>query len=179
MTRARDLSLLGNSTLLTTYGGNVGVGSTYPTLSLSIGGTISATDNRIQSVAEKTTLVGLNTANLVYNAGGGNIAICTNPNGNVTLNVTGIPTDSTFNNVALTFSVIISQTGTARSCTSVTLNGYSPTIKWFGGSLATAITGVTTTSGYDIYSFSGINMVGSASTTANYTILGSINGSYR
>lgn len=179
MTRARDLSLLGNSTLLTTYGGNVGVGSTYPTLSLSIGGTISATDNRIQSVAEKTTLVGLNTANLVYNTGGGNIAICTNPSGDITLNVTTIPTDSTFDNYSLAFSVIVTNTGTARSCTAITLNGVSKTIKWFGGSLVSAISGVTTTSGYDVYSFTGINTVGSASTTANYIVLGSVNGSYR
>jgi len=142
-------------------------------------GVITATDYRIQSVAEKTTLVGLNTANLVYNTGGGNIAICTNPNGNITLNVTGIPTDSSFDNYSLAFSVIVTNTGTARSCTAINLNGVSKTIKWFGGSLATAISGVTTSNGYDIYSFTGINTVGSASTTANYIVFGSVNGSYR
>ena len=142
-------------------------------------GIITATDTRIQSVAEKTTLVGLNTANLIYNTGGGNIAICTNPSGDITLNVTGIPTDSNFNNYSLAFSVIVTNTGTARSCTAINLNGVSRTIKWFGGSLASAISGVTTSNGYDVYSFTGINTVGSASTTANYIILGSVNGSYR
>ena len=142
-------------------------------------GVITATDYRIQSVAEKTTIVGLNTANLVYNTGGGNVAICTNPSGDITLNVTGIPTDSAFDNYSLAFSVIVTNTGTARSCTAINLNGLSRTIKWFGGSLAAAISGVTTSNGYDVYSFTGINTVGSASTTANYVVLGSVNGSYR
>ena len=142
-------------------------------------GIITVTDSRIQSVAEKTTLVNGNTVSLVYNTGGGNIAICTNPSGDITLNVTGIPTDSTFDNYSLAFSVIVSNTGTARSCTAINLNGLSRTIKWFGGSLAAAITGVTTSNGYDSYSFTGINTVGSASTTANYIVLGSVNGSYR
>jgi hypothetical protein len=142
-------------------------------------GIITATDYRIQSVAEKTTLVDGNTVSLVYNTGGGNVAICTNPSGNITLNVTGIPTDSTFDNYSLAFSVIVTNTGTARSCTAINLNGVSETILWFGGSLAAAISGVTTSNGYDVYSFTGINTVGSASTTSNYIVLGSVNGSYR
>ena len=142
-------------------------------------GILTATDSRIQSVSEKTTLINGNTVSLVYNTGGGNIAICTNPSGDITLNVTGIPTDSNFDNRSLTFSVIVSNTGTARSCTAVNLNGLSRTIKWFGGSLASAISGVTTSSGYDIYNFTGINTIGSATTTANYEILGTVNGGYR
>ena len=134
---------------------------------------------RIQSVGEKTTLVSGNTASLTYNTGGGNIAICTNPSGNVTLAVTGIPTDSTFDNTSLTFSVFVNQTGTARSCTAVTLNGLTASIKWAGGSLASALSGVTTTSGTDIFSFTGINTIGSASTTANYLVLGVVNGGFR
>jgi hypothetical protein len=147
-------------------------------LGMSIG-IITATDYRIQSVAEKTTLVNGNTVSLVYNTGGGNVAICTNPSGNITLNVTGIPTDSSFNNYSLAFSVIVTNTGTARSCTAINLNGVSESILWFGGSLAAAISGVTTSNGYDVYSFTGINTVGSASTTSNYVVLGSVNGSYR
>jgi hypothetical protein len=147
-------------------------------LGMSIG-VITATDYRIQSVAEKTTLVNGNTVSLVYNTGGGNVAICTNPSGNITLNVTGIPTDSTFDNYSLAFSVIVTNTGTARSCTAINLNGVSESILWFGGSLAAAISGVTTSNGYDVYSFTGINTVGSASTTSNYIVLGSVNGSYR
>jgi hypothetical protein len=158
---------------------NVGIGTTNPTSKLTVGGSFTATDTRIQSVAEKTTLVNGNTVSLVYNTGGGNVAICTNPNGNITLNVTGIPTDSTFDNYSPSFSVIVTNAGTARSCTAINLNGVSKSIKWFGGSLAAAISGVTTTTGYDVYSFTGINTVGSASTTENYIVLGSVNGGYR
>jgi hypothetical protein len=75
--------------------------------------------------------------------------------------------------------VIATNAGTARSCTAINLNGLSRTIKWFGGSLSAAISGVTTSNGYDVYSFTGINTVGSASTTSNYIVLGSVNGSYR
>jgi len=167
---------------IATYASNAGIATNAqgltgtPNISVGI---VTVTDSRIQSVAEKTTLVNGNTVSLVYNTGGGNIAICTNPSGDITLNVTGIPTDSTFDNYSLAFSVIVSNTGTARSCTAINLNGLSRTIKWFGGSLAAAITGVTTSNGYDSYSFTGINTVGSASTTANYIVLGSVNGSYR
>jgi hypothetical protein len=167
---------------LATYATTAGISTTSqgltgtPNISVGI---ITATDHRILSVGERTTLVNGNTVSLVYNTGGGNVAICTNPSGDIALNVTGIPTDTNFNNYSLTFSVIVSNTGTARSCTTVSLNGVSTTIKWFGGSIISAISGVTTSNGYDIYSFSGINTVGSASTTTNYTVLGSVNGGYR
>ena len=143
-------------------------------------GVSTLTDTRLQSVGEKSTIIsGTNTLSLVYNTGGGNIAIHTNPSADVILAITGIPTDSSFNNTTISFSAVLINTGTARSCTAVTLNGYSASIKWFGGSLASAISGVTTSSGTDIYSFTGINTVGSASTTANYLLLGNVNGSYR
>jgi hypothetical protein len=142
-------------------------------------GVSTLTDTRLLSVGEKSTLVNGNTVSLTYNTGGGNIAICTNPSGNITLNVTGIPTESSFDKTTLSFSVVVRNTGTARSCTAVTLNGVNETIAWFGGSLAASIAGVTTTNGYDIYSFTGINTVGSASTVANYVVLGNVNGSYR
>jgi hypothetical protein len=134
---------------------------------------------RIQSFGQKTSIISGNTVSLTYNTGGGNIAICTNPSGDITLAVAGIPTDSTFDNTSLTFSVFVNQTGTARSCTAVTLNGLSASIKWPGGSLSAAISGVTTTSGTDIFSFTGINTIGSAGTTANYRVLGEVNGGFR
>jgi len=134
---------------------------------------------KIKSVGEKTTLINGNTAGLVYNTGGGNIAICTNATGDITLAVSGIPETSDFDNNSLTFSVCTLNTGTARSCTAVTLNGYPATIRWAGGNLSDAIAGVTTITGMDIYSFSGINTIGSASTTANYYLLGVVNGGYR
>ena len=175
---------------------NVGIGTTNPTSKLAVSGDVlvtgivtasssnitgntTAATTRFQSVGEETTRINGNTASLVYNTGGGNIAICTNPTGNITLAVTGIPVDSSFNDTSITFSVFVNQTGTARSCTAVTLNGFNATIRWAGGSLANAITGVTTSNGMDIYSFTGINTVGSASTTANYYLLGVVNGGYR
>ena len=139
----------------------------------------ATTETRFINVAEKHVITSGNTVNLTYNGASSNIGLTTNPTGNITLNVTGIPTSSDFDSHTLTFSVFVNQTGTARSCTAVTLNGRSATIRWAGGSLANATAGVTTTSGMDIYSFTGINTVGSASTTANYYVMGVVNGGYR
>ena len=139
----------------------------------------ATTDTRFISVAEKLVRVDGNTASLVYNGASSNIGLCTNPSGNITLAVTGIPTDSSFDNHSISFGVMVNQTGTARTCTAVTLNGLSATIRWAGGSLSAAISGVTTTSGMDIFNFTGINTVGSASTTANYYLLGVVNGGFR
>ena len=168
----------GSEKVRITSSGNVGIGITNPTTTLQVQGNTTALDTRFQSVGEKTTRISGNTASLVYNTGGGNIAICTNPTGDITLAVTGIPTDTSFNDTSITFSVFVNQTGTARSCTAVTLNGSSATIRWAGGSLSSAISGVTTTSGMDIYSFTGINTVGSASTTTNYYVMGVVNGGF-
>jgi hypothetical protein len=137
------------------------------------------TETRFITVAEKLTRVAGNIVSLVYNSNSSNIGFATNPSGDITLAVTNIPTSSDFDNHVLTFSIFVNQTGTARSCTAITLNGVSRTIKWTGGSLSAAISGVTTTSGYDIYSFTGINTVGSASTAANYDVLGVVNGGFR
>jgi len=139
----------------------------------------ATTETRFISVAEKHVIASGNTVTLTYNGASSNIGLTTNPSGDITLAVVGIPTSSDFNSHTLTFSVFVNQTGTARTCTAVTLNGYNATIRWAGGSLANAISGVTTTSGMDIYSFTGINTVGSASTTANYYVLGVVNGGYR
>ena len=134
---------------------------------------------RFYNVAEKLTRIDGNTVNLVYSANGSNIGLATNPSGDITLNVTGIPTDSSFDDHVITFSVFVTNTGTARTVTAVNLNGVPETINWAGGSLAAAISGVTTSTGMDIYSFTGINTVGSAATTANYYVLGVVNGGYR
>lgn len=136
------------------------------------------TQLRTRSVAEKTTLINGNTVGLAFSTGGGNVAICTNPSADITLNVTDIPTDSTFDNHSISFSVVVTQTGTARTCTAVNLNGVSRTIRWSGGSLANALSGISTNNGFDIFTFTGINTVGSASTTANYVVLGSVNGGF-
>ena len=131
-------------------------------------------ETRFSSVSEKSTLINGNTVNIVYNTGGGNIAICTNPTGPITLNITGIPETSDFNNQTLTFSVVAIQTATGYACTSVTLNGYSSTIRYSGGTVSTG-----NTSSLDVFNFIGINTVGSASTTANYMLISNVNGDYR
>ena len=49
----------------------------------------ATTETRLISVAEKLTRIDGNTASLVYNGASSNIGLCTNPSGNITLNVTG------------------------------------------------------------------------------------------
>jgi hypothetical protein len=136
--------------------------------------TLIPTQTRIQSAAEKLVRVNGNSVDINFTTSGSNIGLCTNPTGNITLNVTGIPTDSSFDNHSILFSVVVIQTGTARTCNAVTLNGVSRTIKWPSGTVGSG-----TTNSYDIFNFTGINTVGSASTTTNYEVLGLVNGGFR
>ena len=147
-------------------------------------GVSTLTDTRLSSIADKTTLVSGNSVSLVYNTGGGNVAICTNPSGPITLNVTGIPTDSSFDNRAISFAVIVQQGATAYGCTNVSLNGVAfganavaglqTHIAYVSGTVATA-----STTGYDVFNFTGINTVGSAASTLNYKLLSNVSGGYR
>jgi len=147
-------------------------------------GVSTLTDTRLSSIADKTTLVSGNSVSLVYNTGGGNVAICTNPTGPITLNVTGVPTDSSFDNRAISFAVIVQQGATAYGCTNVTLNGVAfganavaglqTHIAYVSGTVATA-----STTGYDVFNFTGINTVGSATSTLNYKLLSNVSGGYR
>ena len=133
---------------------------------------------RFTAVAEQLKRVDGNTATITYNSSGQNIGLCTNPTGDITLNVSGIPVDTNFNNQVLTFSVIVQQTGTARTCNAVKLNGVTKTVRWSGNAPGTA--GVAgTIRGYDIFNFTGINTVGSATSAANYEVLGLVNGDFR
>ncbi len=138
---------------------------------------LTTDENRIVSACEKVVQVSGNTVGLQYH-NNGNMAVVTGSTGDITLNVENIPETADFDNNAISFSLAIVQAGTARSCTSVNLNGYSAPIRWAGGSLASAIVGLTTTNGMDVYSFTGINTVGSANTCANYYLLGAVNGGY-
>ena len=134
--------------------------------------------SRFTAVAEELKRIDGNTATITYNSSGQNIGLCTNPTGDITLNVSGIPVDSNFNNQVLTFSVIVQQTGTARTCNAVKLNGVTKTVRWSGNVPGTA--GVAgTIRGYDIFNFTGINTVGSATSAANYEVLGLVNGDFR
>lgn len=136
--------------------------------------TLIPTQTRIQDAAEKIIRINGNTVSINYSSGGGNIGLCTNPSGNISLAVTGIPTDSSFDNHSILFSVVAIQTGIARTCTAVSLNGVSKTIKWPSGTVGSG-----TTNSYDIFNFIGINTIGSASTTLNYEVLGIVNGGFR
>ena len=150
-----------------------------------VGGTISAAGNAelvgivtagivaLDAVSEQLIRIDGNTASIVYNSGGANIGYCTNPTGDITLSVTGIPTSS-FDNQTLTFSVVVQQAGTARTCNAVKLNNVTKTIRWSGGT-----TGTGNTTSYDIFNFTGINTVGSGTTTANYEVFGLVNGDFR
>jgi len=116
---------------------------------------------------------------LTYNSSSSsNVGYTTNPSGDITVNVVGIPTSSDYDDHSITFAVIVNNTGTARTCTAVNLNGVSETIRWAGGSLSAALSGVTTTTGHTIFTFTGINTVGSASTASNYTVLGTVSGGF-
>ena len=139
-----------------------------------------ATDEiRFITGAEKLDIVSSgNNVNLTYNSNSANSAIVLNPSGNVTLNVNGIPETSDFDNHAINFVVFVRSTGVAYSCLTVNLNGYSAPIHWVAGDSQAASSGVTTTSGYSGYHFSGINTVGSASTCENYVVLAAISGGY-
>ena len=160
-----------------TFSGNL-------TGNLNSAGINTIADLRLASIADKTTIVSGNSVSLVYNTGGGNVAICTNPSGPITLNVTGVPTDSSFDNRAISFAVIVQQSTTAYGCTNVSLNGVAfganatvglqTHIAYAGGTVA-----VGSTTGYDVFNFTGINTTGSASTTTNYKLLGNVNGDYR
>ena len=138
----------------------------------------SPNETRAVTGAEKVYRTSGNTVSLAYNSSSANIGYTTNPTADVTLAVTGIPTSSDFDDYAITFAVITNSTGTARTCTAVTLNGVSKTIRWASGSLGGAISGVTTSTGHTIFSFTGINTVGSASTTANYQVFGTASGGF-
>jgi hypothetical protein len=160
-----------------TFSGNL-------TGNLNSAGINTIADLRLSSIADKTTIVSGNSVNLVYNTGGGNVAICTNPSGPITLNVTGVPTDSSFDNRAISFAVIVQQSTTAYGCTNVSLNGVAfganatvglqTHIAYAGGTVA-----VGSTTGYDVFNFTGINTTGSASTTTNYKLLSNVSGGYR
>jgi len=162
---------------VTAGGVDVTAGGLNITAGVSTLTTLVPSDTRLRGVAEKLIVGSGNTITISYGSTA-NIGFATNPTGDITIAVTDIPTTSDFDNHTVSFSVFVNQTGTARTCTAVTLNGVSRTIKWSGGSLSAAIAGVTTSSGYDIFSFTGINTVGSASTTANYQVLGMVNGGF-
>lgn len=145
-------------------------------------GTLDNTDlknTNFLSISQRTSYTTGNVATIDYGSESTpDVIFVSGATGNISLNVNNIPTDSSFNNRTFGFSVVVSQTGTARTCTSVSLNGKPKTIKWFSGALERTIIGVTTFSGIDIFNFFCVNTVGSASTVDNYQVLGVANGCF-
>ena len=131
-------------------------------------------ETRLTAISERLQRIDGNTVNLTYNSTGNNVGYCTNPTDSITLNVTGIPVTSSFDNQSITFAVIVQQTGTARTCNAVKLNGVTKTVRWSGGT-----TGTGNTMCYDIFNFTGINTIGAATSAANYEVLGLVNGDFR
>jgi hypothetical protein len=140
----------------------------------TVNGFLNTSELRVKSTAEKLTRGIGNLVRINYRQGDGNVGFCSNPTGDIVLEVVGIPTDASFDNNILTFSVIVQQTGIARTCNRVKLNGVISSIKWPEG-----IVGLGNTNCIDIFNFTAFNTVGSASSTANYTVLGLVNGDYR
>jgi hypothetical protein len=151
---------------------------------LNSSGINTIADLRLASIADKISIQSGTGVTLTYNTGGGNVVYMTSASGPITLNVNGIPTDSSFDSRAISFAVIVQQGATAYACTSVNLNGVnfdasytvgtSTHIAYSGGTVAAG-----STSGFDVFNFTGINTTGSASSTANYKLLGNVNGDYR
>ena len=143
----------------------------------NIVGITTSSITALDAISEQLVRVDGNTATITYNSGGANIGYCTSPTGDITLSVTGIPTTG-FDNQALTFSVIVDNSTAAaagvRTCNAVKLNHVTKTVRWSGGSVGTG-----NTAAYDIFNFTGINTVGSGSTTANYEVFGLVNGDFR
>ena len=151
---------------------------------LNSSGINTIADLRLASIADKISIQSGTGVTLTYNTGGGNVVYMTSASGPITLNVNGIPTDSSFDSRAISFAVIVQQGATAYACTSVNLNGVnfdasytvgtSTHIAYSGGTVAAG-----STSGFDVFNFTGINTTGSASSTANYKLIGNVNGDYR
>ena len=151
---------------------------------LNSSGINTIADLRLASIADKISIQSGTGVTLTYNTGGGNVVYMTSASGPITLNVNGIPTDSSFDSRAISFAVIVQQGATAYACTSVNLNGVnfdasytvgtSTHIAYSGGTVAAG-----STSGFDVFNFTGINTTGSASSTENYKLIGNVNGDYR
>ena len=74
--------------------------------------------------------------------------------------------------------IIQNRGGNYNSASLIKLNGVTKTVRWSGNVPGTA--GVAgTIRGYDIFSFTGINTTGSATSTTAYEVLGLVNGDFR
>ena len=184
ITGAGSINISGVATAGSFSGNLTGNVTGNVTGNLNSSGINTIADLRLASIADKISIQAGTGVTLTYNTGGGNVVFMTSASGPITLNVNGIPTDSSFDSRAISFAVIVQQGATAYACTSVNLNGvafgadaaagFATHIAYAGGTVAAG-----STSGFDVFNFTGINTTGSASTTTNYKLLGNVNGDYR
>jgi len=119
----------------------------------------------IRTLSEKIDRVDGNTVTIAYGTNS-NIGFCTNPSGDITVNVNNIPTDDDYDNSHFKFKVIVLQGGTARTITAVNFNSVSAPIHWVGGQSYSG-----NINSYDVFNIVGLNTVGAASTTDNLIAL--------
>lgn len=166
---------------ITTISGQANLSNTSITGVTTISNTTIPQETRFSIVAEKMTRVSAaeSIGVCTYSSNTANILYFDAPSADVVIRVEGIPTTSAFDNHSISLSAILRTTGTGRSChTHVRLNGVERAIKFSGGSRNNATSGVTTTNGYTVYNFVGVNTVGSASTTTNYEVFGVVSGGF-
>jgi hypothetical protein len=127
--------------LITAHGGITSAG----TLTFTGGASFTGTTD-VQEVREWTVDVSGTSPTFDWSAG--NIYMFnSSPGGNVTVNMTNVPTDA---NHIMTINVIITQNGTGYYPTTFNINGSGQTIRWPGG---TAPTPTATANKIDIFSF--------------------------
>ena len=150
-----------------------GAGATV-TGDLNVTGFSTSLKTVTNSIIQKGTqwLTG-ETASLAWNNGSGNVAITTAVlNGNVTFQVTGIPTGLSHANNVITLSVVIHQAAAARIVNVVTFNGENKVIHWSGSAAPTP-----NANKMDVFNFVGIDTRGTGA-IADYFLIGNMNGNY-
>lgn len=153
---------------------SINVDGTSTLTNLRVSGISTTNQSVLKSVAEEISIVNLgNVASISFSSGGGNIAYFSNPTGNMELNINDIPTMS-FDNKALTFTLVVKQSATPFMCNNLKLNGVTKPIKWQFGEVPSG-----NPNSIDFINFIGINTVGSGATTDNYLIIGNLNGDYK
>jgi hypothetical protein len=165
---------------ITTISGQANLSNTTITGVTTITNVVIPNESRFSNVAEKMVRVSASSSvGVCTYTSTANIIYFDNPSADVVIRVEGIPTDSSFDNHSISVSAILRTTGTGRSChTFVRLNGVERAVKFAGGSRNEATSGVTTTNGYTVYNFVGVNTIGSASSAANYEVFGIVSGGF-
>lgn len=165
---------------ITTISGQTDLSNTTISGVTTITNVVIPNETRFSNVAEKMVRVSASSSiGVCTYTSTANIIYFDAPSADVVIRVEGIPENSAFDNHSITVSAILRTTGTGRSCHPfVRLNGVERPVKFAGGSRNEATSGVTTTNGYTVYNFVGVNTIGSASSAANYEVFGVVSGGF-